>query len=74
MSDFYRKHSLILSEGFWCMEKSKNLKKKHFITVQINSFSYKGLTIETRFFLDFKRSNSKRLFLNDSKCKTITRG
>ena len=27
MSDFFRKHDLILSEVFWYMEKSKNLEK-----------------------------------------------
>ena len=26
------------------------------------------------FFLEFEKSNSKRLFLNDSKCKSVTRG
>ena len=35
MSDSFRKHNLILSEVFWYMERSKNVKKK-FITVQKN--------------------------------------
>ena len=56
------------------MERSKNLEKKeYFITPQKNSPSREGLTVETR-FLDIERSNSKRFFLNDFKCKTVTRG
>ena len=72
MSDFFRKHGLILSEVIWCMERSKNL-ENNFITVQSNSSSSEGLSVETR-FLDIEKSNLKRLFLNDSKCKSITRG
>ena len=34
MSDFFRKHGLILSEVFWYTERSKNLEKEHFITAQ----------------------------------------
>ena len=54
------------------MERSKNL-KKYFITVQKISSSWVGLTIGTR-FLDIEESNSKRLFSNGTKCKTVTRG
>ena len=54
---------------FWYKERSKNLEKNYFITVQNNSPSWEGLTVETR-FLDIEKSNSKRLFWNDSKCKT----
>ena len=41
MSDFSRKHGLILSEVFWYMERSKNLEKKCFITMQKDHFPEK---------------------------------
>ena len=68
----FPKHSLIFSEVFCNMERSKNL-EKNFITVQKNSSSREGLTVETR-FLDIEKSNSKRLLLNDSKCNSVPRG
>ena len=53
--------------------KEQESRKKHVITVQKrNSSSREGLTVETR-FLDIEKSNSKSLFSNDSKCKTIAR-
>ena len=73
MSDFFRKHGLILSEVFWYMEWKKNLEKKYFLTVQKKLFFWEGLTVETR-FLDIEKSNSKTLLSNDSKYKTNTRG
>ena len=38
-----------------------------------NSPSWEGLTVETR-FLDMEKSDSKKLFSDDSKWKTFTRG
>ena len=42
MSDFFRKHGLILSEVLWYMERSKNLEK--------NSSPWEDLTVKTRIF------------------------
>ena len=73
MSDFFEKHGLILSEVFWYMERSKNLKR------YILHNHAKRLVFLRRFhlrdtFLDIEKSNSKRLFSNDFKCKLVTRG
>ena len=46
MSDFFRKHGMILSEVFWYMEKSKNLEKKIFHKCAKTD----GMTVETRSF------------------------
>ena len=55
-------------------ERNKDFEKKYFVTVQKNSSLPEDLTVEARFILDIEKSNSKWLFLNDSKCKSITRG
>ena len=73
MSDFFRKHGLILSEVFWYMERSKNLDKKYSMTLQKFIF-LRRFERRNTFFLDIEKSNSKRLFLNDSKCKSVTEG
>ena len=73
MSDFFLKHRLILSEVFSYIERGKNLEKKVHNSAKRKSSSYEGLTVETR-FLDVEKSSSKRLFSDDSKYKTITRG
>ena len=54
------------------MERSKNVEKK-FHNRAKKSSSCEGFTVETR-FLDIKKSNPKRLFSNDAKYKTVTKG
>ena len=70
MWDFFRKHGLIFSEVFWYMERSNNL-EKNISHNRAKKFIF--LSVDT-FFIDVEKSNSKRLFLKDSKCKSITRG
>ena len=74
MSDFLRKHGLTLSEVFWYAERSKNLEKKYFIIVQKKFIFVRRVKRRNTFFLDIEKSNSKRLFLNGSRCKSVTRG
>ena len=62
---FFRKHGLILSDHVYGKEQVSRQKKFH--NRAKNSSSWESLTIETS-FLDIKKSNSKRLSLNDSKC------
>ena len=61
---------MILSEVFWYMERSKDL-ERNFITVQKK---FKEFDRRDTVFLDIEKSNSKRVFSNDSKCKTVIRG
>ena len=58
MSDFFRKHGLILSEVFGReQERSKNLEK---IVITVQKIIFLRKSVETR-FLDIEKSNSERL-------------
>ena len=46
---------------------------KNILTMHENSSSLEGLMAETH-FLDIEKSNSKRLFSDNSKCKIVTKG
>ena len=69
MSDFFTTGSDTFGSVLIYRKEQESRKKNYFITEQKNSSSREGLTVKTRFF-----PHSERLFLNDSKCKTITRG
>ena len=62
MSDFFfRKHSLILSEMFWYMERSKNLEKIFHNCAK--KFIFLGrCDRRNTFFLDIEKFSSKVVF------------
>ena len=67
MSDFFRKHGLIIS-------KEGRISKKIFHNRAKNIHPPENVGTWKHAFLDIKKSDSKRLFSSDSKCRTITRG
>ena len=54
--------------------KGQESRKMYFITVQKKFIFLRRFDSRNTFFLDIEKSDSKRLFSNDSKCKSITRG
>ena len=50
-----------------------NLEKRYFITMQKVFTFLRMFDRRNRFFLDIENSDLKRLFSNDSECKTVTR-
>ena len=65
---FFSKTWSELSEVFWYMERSKNLEKN--FHNRAKKFIFLRRFDRRNTFLGIDKSNSKRLFLNDSKCKS----
>ena len=74
MWDFFSKTGSDTFRSVLIYGKEQEFRKKYVITVQKESIFLRGFDRRNMFFLVIEKSDSKRLFSNDSKCKAITKG
>ena len=72
---FFRKQDQILSELSVLIYGKEQESRKKIFHNRVKKFTFlRRFDCRKTFFLDIKKSNSKKLFSNGSKCITITRG
>ena len=74
MSDFFSKTGSDTFRSVLIYGKDQESRKKCVITVQKNFVFLRGLDRRNTFLQISKKSYSKSLFSNYTKCKTVTRG